>query len=494
VIRTNRLFRRSGAAALAVLLVAGCREPQSGPIRISAIEPQIRLVNANRDAVGPGSAMLLETVAQGLVRFDSSGEIEPALAQSWIVSDDGRRYTFRLRRTLWARGDQVTARQVVERLQAALARNSRNALKPVLGAVEQIEAMTEQVLEIRLKAPRPNFLQLLAQPELAMLRGDEGTGPYRLGEAADGALRLIPPTPEEDEDMSDQAAEILLRADEAAVAIARFSQGDADLVTGGTLGEIPLLAAATLPADRLVYDPARGLFGLAFVRAEGRFADPRFRHALAMAVDRDAIRARFEGAPLQPRASLLPPGHSELPSPAVPDWATVPLAERQEIAARIVAGTEADNADRRDEQRPRLRVAMPANPGLRILFAHLRRDWRVIGLDAVAVAPGAEADLRIVDAVAPADLVPWYLRQFLCDVSAVCDPAADEMLENARTTQNPAERQALLQQAHRALVASGAFIALGQPVRWSLRDERLSGFRPNVFARHSPTELIAREN
>lgn len=483
-----RLFARGGALLAAVLTLASCQESQSGPIRISAIGPQPAMTNPNRDSIGAGTALLLETVAQGLVRFDAAGEIEPALAQSWIVSDDGRRYTFRLRRTLWARGDRVTAKQVVDLLNAAIARNSRNALKPVLGAIDQMEAMTEQVLEVRLKAPRPNFLQLLAQPEMALLTSNEGTGPYRMAGSEDGVLRLIPPPPDEDaENHVRPPADILLRGDGAATAIARFAAGEADFVTGGTLNDLPLLAGATIPRERLIYDPARGLFGLVFAHRRGMLDDPRLRHALAMAIDRDAIQGRFTVTTLQPRAALLPLGLTELPAPAVPDWATVPLEIRRATAARIVAGHA-------DVERPRLRIALPAGSGYRILFAHLRRDWAAIGFDAIAVAPGAETDLILVDEVAPADLAPWYLRHFLCEASAVCDARADELLEAARMTQDAAERQSLLIRAERTLVAAGAFIAIGQPVRWSLRDTRLTGFRANAFARHAPTELIQQED
>jgi len=480
----NRLIRPAGAMLAALLLLAGCREAETGPVRVVAIGPQPFLVNPNREPVTPASALLLGTVAQGLVRFDAAGEIEPALAQSWIVSDDGLRYTFRLRRTLWARGERVTAKQVVERLQATIARNSRNPLKPALGAIEQIEAMTDQVLEIRLRSPRPNFLQLLAQPEMAIIANNEGTGPYRMGGIADGALRLIPPPRDEDAGVGEERPpEIHLRAEPAAVAIARFALGEADLVTGGTLAEVPMLAAAELPDGAAVYDPARGLFGLTFARTDGPLEDPGFRHALNMAVDRDAILARFNTPMLQPRLSLLPQRIAVLPAPAFPDYAALPFPARRETAARIVA-------DIADVERPRVRVAMPPGPGYRILFAHLRRDWRAIGVEAVAVAPGTGADLRLIDEVAPADLPSWYLLHFVCGASAVCDPVIDQLLESARSAVAPTERQALLAEADRRLVAGAAFIPIGQPVRWSLRSQRLNGFRANPFALHAPIELI----
>jgi peptide/nickel transport system substrate-binding protein len=81
----------------------------------------------------------------------------------------------------------------------------------------------------------------------------------------------------------------------------------------------------------------------------------------------------------------------------------------------------------------------------------------------------------------------------MCGVSVVCDGAADELMEAARNTANRAERQALLIQADRLLVAAAPFLPIGQPIRWSLRAERLNGFRANVYARHAATELIRQE-
>ena len=38
--------------------------------------------------------------------------------------------------------------------------------------------MTDRVIEIRLNAPRPNLLQLLAQPEFGWSSASVGTGPF----------------------------------------------------------------------------------------------------------------------------------------------------------------------------------------------------------------------------------------------------------------------------------------------------------------------------
>ncbi|HEY0086921.1 MAG TPA: ABC transporter substrate-binding protein, partial [Allosphingosinicella sp.] len=262
---------------------------------MSAIGAPPALVNPNLQPLDPPRAFLLEAAAQGLVRFDASGQIEPALAQRWIVSDDGLRYTFRLARLDWpGGGGRITAEQVVQRLRAAIGRAGRNPLKPVLGAIQSVDAMTPEVIEIVLKSPRPSFLHLLAQPELAVLRGAAGSGPYRAEAAEGGAMLLTWPRSDDPDEVGEAVpAPVLLRGEPAALAVARFAAGGADLVTGGTAGDLPLARAARLPAERLQFDPVAGLYGLAFDRegASPTFTAPAARQALAMALDRAAYVA-----------------------------------------------------------------------------------------------------------------------------------------------------------------------------------------------------------
>jgi peptide/nickel transport system substrate-binding protein len=475
-----------GGCAL-LLLAGGCWRDETGPVAVSAIGGPPRLVNPNAAAIDPPSAFLFDATAQGLVRFDADGRIERALAQSWLISDDGLRYTFRIRRTEWAGGGRVTAQQVVARLRAAMARSSRNPLKPILGLIASVEPMTDQVLEFTLKAPRPNFLELLAQPEMAILQGERGTGPRRAAPVTDGAMLLTLPPPDDD-DLPDPAdAPIAIRGESAPFAVARFLAGGADLVLGGTAGDLPVVRAAEPPAALLQFDPVAGLFGLAFVRAEGPLAEVPVRRALSMALDRDAITAALAVPGLAPRLSLLPGGLEEVPEPALPDWAAAPLVVRRQEAARTLAAAEG-------EEPLKLRVAMPAGPGYRLIFARLQRDWRAVGVEAERVAPGMVADLAFVDLVAPASMAAWYLRNFTCDRVRICSPEADQALALARETGNVAERRAHLAQADALMRDTTLFVPIAAPVRWNLVSARMTGFRRNAFGRHTAGELIAAEN
>src|SRR5580765_2679214 len=164
----------------AIMLVpAACRQEPQGAIHAVVIggEPVVR-----DPALGPlpaEDAVPLQNVAQGLVRFDASGNIVGGLAERWNVSDDGLSYIFRLASAQWPDGKKITAQQIAKILKRQLAARSRNPLKDALGAVQDVVAMTDRVIEIQLVAPRPNLLSLLALPELAILRDRDGTGPFK---------------------------------------------------------------------------------------------------------------------------------------------------------------------------------------------------------------------------------------------------------------------------------------------------------------------------
>lgn len=480
---------RSLLAALAALSIAGCGAPGDGPLEVSAIgHAPPALVNPNLEPLDPAAAFLIEATGQGLVRFDAGGEIEPGLAQSWIVSDDGLRYTFRLARTRWDDGTRITADQVVARLRAAISPASRNRLKFLLQMIDQIVPMTDEVLEISLLSPRPHFLQLLAQPDMAIVRGGHGTGPLRAvpDEEAGRLLLAFPRDEEAEEEEEPDGPAVRLAAGRAAIAVARFRRGAADLVLGGSLADLPVVRAAAPGGNALAFDPVEGLLGLAFTGRGPAGGDAVLRQALAMAVDRAAIVAALDIGGLQPRTSLVPPGIAELPEPIRPAWSDDPMPMRRARAAEVIAAipafAEGDGV---------IRVGMPDTPGHRLVFAHLRRDWRAIGLAPERVAPdSAEADLLFLDDVAPASLASWYIRHFTCDRSRVCDPVADEMMAGARNAINAQMRTIYLANADRLLAEAAPFIAIAAPVRWSLRGPRATGFTPNLFARHPADALV----
>ena len=171
-------MRRLLPLLLALALApAACRQQPQGEIKVVVIGAEPKLRDPADGPLSTSDEVLLQNVAQGLVRFDAAGNIVPGLAERWNVSDDGLSYIFRIASAEWPDGRKITAQQVAKLLKRQLAPRSKNGLKDALGAVQDVVAMTDRVIEIQLIAPRPNLLPLLAQPEFAIERGGYGTGP-----------------------------------------------------------------------------------------------------------------------------------------------------------------------------------------------------------------------------------------------------------------------------------------------------------------------------
>ena len=468
---------------LLTLVPAACRQQPHGALKAVVIDGEPKIRDPALGPLPPSDAVLLGNVAQGLVRFDAGGNIVAGLAERWNVSDDGLSYIFRLATLEWPDGKKVTAQQVVKLLKRQIAPRSRNPLKDSLGAIEDVVAMTDRVIEIQLVAPRPNLLSLLAQPDLAVLRDSQGTGPFKATPAgkSGGELRLSREIVEGDDETT-QREEVMLSGAGASDAIGAFAASNADLVLGGTFVDLPLLQHLKLARGALRFDPVSGLFGLVPARRGGPLDNPDVRHLLAQALDRANFVNALAVPALTGRATLLEPGLDGVPAPAVPAWFGAPLADRlpalREQADRLLG-----------KDKPILSVALPAGPGADLLYQELVRDWGAIGLNLERAAPNAPADLVLLDEVAPSSSPAWFIRQFRCDVAAVCDADADKLMDAARDTPVPAQRYALLSQAASRIDDAQLFIPIAAPVRWSLVSGRVQGFAGNRYGRHTLTDL-----
>lgn len=479
-----RPFLRLLLSAALVAGLAGCaRHKDEGPVAASVIGEPPQRADPNSGPLPAPDAVLLGATAQGLVRFDAAGQIEPGIASRWDVSADGLYFTFRI-----DEDSGIDSAYAARMLREAIAPRSRNPLKPLLGAIQEIVAVTPEVVEIRMRAPRPGLLELLARPELAIETKRGGTGPFRLTGRKEGALLLQPiAVPGEEPDQAElKRRQVHLRGEPADRAVARFESGKVALVLGGTFADLGIARAARLPANALRFDPVAGLFGLAVADATGFAGTADNRRALSMTIDRDRLLTLFAAPGWQTAETLVPPGLADLPKPAGPDFAAVNLAVRRALARETVAAWTAAG-----KGVPRVRVALPPGPGGRMLFALLRHDWGLVGIDVQKVGMDDDADLKLVDTVAPGQTASWYLRPFTCAASLACSAQADAALAAARAAPTYAERNAQLAEADAALSQITAFIPIARPLRWSLVAPRLTGYQDNAGGAHPLNHLRA---
>jgi len=470
---------------------------ERGPVRIAAmgsINPAASPLNGELSAT---NAALLDATSQGLVSYDGEGQIDTGLADRWTVTTDGRSYIFRLREAKWTNGRKVTAQDVAAILRTYLAPASRHMLKSDFPEIETIRAMTDTVIEIRLSVPQPAILELLAQPSMAIVNKGMGWGPMRARKI--GRAILLSPAPDplaEDPEAAeaaanDPAASVEFVGTSPAGALARFKNGYADGVIGGRFSTLPYFAASNIARSRLVVDPAPGLFGLSFVRAEGFLATDANRDALTRAIRRERLVEAFGLEEWQPQLTLRPEVHvrGNGPVPLRPAWADYDDASRQAQAKRVVDAWRA--AGREIEP---IRIAVPDSPGGRILFAYVTADFAAIGVPSRRVAMASAADLRLIDEVAPNDDALWALRRLSCRRDTLCNREAQDLIELAMRNIDVGQRAGQITEAEVVLARYVPFIPLATPLRWSVAAQRLTGLRPNLRAQHPLNHVIADPN
>ncbi|NLP13028.1 MAG: peptide ABC transporter substrate-binding protein [Clostridium sp.] len=114
---------------------------------------------------------------EGLVRKDLNGSIEPGIAESWKISQDGLKYTFNLRKNaLWSDGKPVTAYDFEYAWKRALDPGKDSAVAFMMYFLKNgeaynrnecqkddvgVKAIDNHTLEVNLQNPTPYFLEIL---------------------------------------------------------------------------------------------------------------------------------------------------------------------------------------------------------------------------------------------------------------------------------------------------------------------------------------------
>jgi ABC-type transport system substrate-binding protein len=471
---------------LAVVALSACGPRiDNDRLRVDVVENAPRPLSVLQKPLGPASAYLRNATAQGLVSFDPQGRVVPALGARWITTDDSLSYIFRLQKTRWNDNRELNSEEVAAALSARIAELRISRFASELAMIDRVVPMTGKVVEIRLKAPIPNLLELLAQPEFAVVRKGVGSGPM-VARKQGGAMQLSSRIADPARGVTLEDRLVALSANDAATALARFAAGKTDLILDGRFEHIPYLAA-TEGGEAVQYDAAPGMFGLLFTEAGPFLADAANREAITKAIDRPRMISDFDVANWKEMLTLAPetlPNRADL---ARPDWTSRRIDVRKAEARSVIQGWQAANG----KVRP-LRIALPKGPGGRMLFARIRSDLAAIGLSAERVTYGQPADLRLIDQLADMSSPAWYLEQLSCEFTSICSAEADGLVVQAQQSADREERKRLLGEAELKLQELRNFVPLANPLRWSLPRNGLLGFTANSRGVH-PLQYLGRD-
>ncbi|MFY9317967.1 ABC transporter substrate-binding protein [Lentibacter algarum] len=155
-----RLFKFATASALAMMVATGAMAKSDITLAMQLEPPHLDPTSA---AAGAIDSVLYSNVFEGLTRFASDGSIIPGLAQSWMISDDGLTYTFKLAEGVtFHDGTTMDAEDVKFSLDRARAEDSANAQKALFASIADVEAVDASTVKITLSAPNGSLLFNLA--------------------------------------------------------------------------------------------------------------------------------------------------------------------------------------------------------------------------------------------------------------------------------------------------------------------------------------------
>ncbi len=136
-------------------------------------------------AVAAGTKEILFNIFEGLVKPDSDGNLNPAVASDVNISDDGKVYTFTLREGVkFHDGSIVTAEDVKYSIDRCADADNGSLLVPAFSNVEGVTILDEKTVEVTLVEGDTDFLAYFTTAVIPKNNVDPdtnpiGTGPYK---------------------------------------------------------------------------------------------------------------------------------------------------------------------------------------------------------------------------------------------------------------------------------------------------------------------------
>lgn len=310
--------------------------PRGGSLRRPWADPPTLDPHLVGDTVSAG---IVIEVFSGLVTMSTDLQVEPDLAESWEISEDGTVYTFEIRADArFHDGRRVTAHDFVYSLNRAASPEtaspvSNTYLGDITGVNEVSEgraskiagvrAVDDRTLEIIIDSPKVYFLSKLTYPTAFVVDENDvesgpawanhpnGTGPFKLAEYVIGERLVL----ERNDDFYMEPARIdrVVMNLTGGQAIAMYENDEIDLMDV-SLPDLERLRDPNEPLSKELIAAPSGfrVEYIGFDLEEPPFNDVDFRRAMNMAIDKDTITRNVLLGLRTPAYGVLPvgfPGH-----------------------------------------------------------------------------------------------------------------------------------------------------------------------------------------
>lgn len=311
-------------AALSLLLLAGCTTGQRVDLSQGTAGYLVAAIAGEPDQLDPHkttayfSFEVLENVFDTLVEPDADLNMQPALADSWRVSDDQLTWTFHMRPGVrWHDGSALTAADVVYSYRRVI--RDKLAAVDKLAAIDTVIAPTPDTVVITVKHPAPNLLTNLG--------GFKGTAIVQRKNVESGEIATHPVGSGPFEFVGQRSGDsITLRANSsywaggpklpgvtfrfissASTALAALQAQEVDWTDSVPPQRVPQLKDDD--AITLAVTPSNDYWYLALNQARSPWDDVRVRRAISFAIDRKSIAQVTSYGTATVNQLAIPPGN-----------------------------------------------------------------------------------------------------------------------------------------------------------------------------------------
>lgn len=309
-------------------------------------QEMVYVLNNEPDGIDPNvtnnsfATPFLSNCFEGLVTYDTNGEVVPGNAESWESNDDMTVYTFHLREGLkWSDGTALTANDYVYSALRVLTPETTSQYVNMISdyvvngqeyyegsaSAEDVgvKALDDNTLEFTLKAPCPYFVDMVSmwvyfpvQQATIEANGDKWTttpeayvcnGPFKITEMNMGESMVL----EKNENYWDAENVTLSKLTfryilDTSTALTAYESGEVDGVR-----TIPSSDLARLKAENagVVSTPNYGTVYYNINCSVEPYNNPLVRKALNLAIDRESLINNVAQVDGEPAYSFLAPGY-----------------------------------------------------------------------------------------------------------------------------------------------------------------------------------------
>ncbi|HHX7183916.1 peptide ABC transporter substrate-binding protein [Bacillus cereus group sp. TH43LC] len=283
------------------------------------------------------SAHVMQNIFEGLYVLDDQDQPIPAVAKSFKRSEDGKKYTFDLRKDAkWSNGDSVTANDFMFAWKRAInpetasqyaymlfyVKNAKEINKGTVPLAELgVKVINDYKLEVELEQPIPYFLQLLALPiylpQHESFLKEQGKN-YALEPSNllyNGPFILEKWKHEQEFQLKKNATywdEKKVKLDEINFQIVKDTMTAVNLYEAGNLDRVPINSQFVdkYKGDKELHmssEPAIAM--LRFNEKNSALANKKVRQAISFALNKEDFVAHFINNGAKPATGLVPVGH-----------------------------------------------------------------------------------------------------------------------------------------------------------------------------------------